>query len=444
MVESILIKRAQLVIPSGVVNGDILIKHGVISKISPSISTPAEVVINDPGLTIMPGVIDTHVHFREPGHPHKESIESGSFAAVAGGVTTFFDMPNNHPPTTDVAALTHKKEIAAQTSYANYNFYIGATTTNLDDLIAAENCPGIKIFMGSSTGNMLVDDQKILEDIFRYANKPIVIHSEDETLVQRNAQVFLGSQDAMDHMHIRSPEAALISTQRAVALAKKYQQRLHILHLTTADEVDWLMAQDLPPYITTEVCIQHLLLHAPRVYEQLGTFAQINPPLRTQHHANRLFYGLQQGLISSIVTDHAPHLINEKSQPFGTAPSGMPGVETLLPLTLRFYHEQKATLNNVSEWLSGAAQRLFNIDRRGRLIEGYYADLAVVDLDKSWTIQNKTTVSRCGWSAFDGWTVKGKPLITIVNGQIVYREGECLIEKPCGREVALRAIKGSN
>ncbi|MBL6722861.1 MAG: dihydroorotase [Candidatus Margulisbacteria bacterium] len=424
MIESMLIKGAQLVLPHQVVDGDVFIKQGKIVAIEPSIHESAELVIQEQGLTLMPGAIDTHVHFREPGPTQKESIASGSKAAVSGGVTTFFDMPNNNPATIDVAALNHKKGIASQTSYANYNFYIGATNDNLDALITAENCPGIKIFMGSSTGNMLVDDQQILDDIFKHANKPIVIHSEDETMVRHNMDRLKGSTDVKDHMNIRTPEAALACTKRAVALAKKHQQRLHILHLTTADEVDWLMSQDLPSYITVEVCIQHLLLHAPEVYDRLGTFAQINPPLRTQAHANRLFYGLRQGLISSIVTDHAPHLVEEKHQPFGVAPSGMPGVETLLPLTLQFYHQKNATLNDVSRWLSGAAQRLFNIDRRGLLSPGYFADMVLVDLNKSWTIENKTTVSQCGWSAFDGWQVKGKPIATFVNGQMVFREGE--------------------
>ncbi|MEC8678238.1 MAG: dihydroorotase [Candidatus Margulisiibacteriota bacterium] len=438
MIQSYLIKNIQLVLPNSVVEGDILIENGHIKNIAPSIDAPAEVVIQESGLTLMPGVMDTHVHFREPGATHKETIESGSKAAVSGGVTTFFDMPNNEPATITVDELNLKKERAKKFSYANYNFYIGATLDNLDELIKADNCPGIKIFMGSSTGNMLVDDSKILDDIFKHANKPIVIHSEDETMVRRNMETFKGSTDAADHMRIRTPEAALACTKRAVALAKKHKQRLHILHLTTADEVDWLIGQDLPPYITVEVCIQHLLLHAPRVYDQLGTFAQINPPLRTEYHANRLWYGLQQGLISSIVTDHAPHLIREKSLPFGEAPSGMPGVETLLPLTLQFYQQQKANLNQISHWLSGAAQSLFGIEGRGQLLAGNFADLAVVDLNHEWTIENKTTVSQCGWSAFDGLTVKGKPIMTFVNGQLVFREGEFFKVPENANEVTFR------
>ena len=300
MLDSVLFKSIQLVLPTDVVTGDLLVKNGQIAKIEPNITDSAELVINESGLTLMPGVIDSHVHFREPGATHKETIQSGSKAAVSGGVTTFFDMPNNTPATVTVDALNAKKARASESSYANYNFYIGATLDNLDELIRADNCPGIKIFMGSSTGNMLVDDANVLDEIFKHANKPIVIHSEDETMVRSNMDKFKGSNDAADHMNIRTPEAALACTKRAVELAKKHQQRLHILHLTTAEEVDWLMAQDLPPYITVEVCIQHLLLHAPRVYEQLGTFAQINPPLRTEYHANRLWYGLQQGLISSV------------------------------------------------------------------------------------------------------------------------------------------------
>lgn len=436
MKESTLFKDIQLILPDGIRTGDVLVLGNKIAKIAPSISDSADHVIQESGLTLMPGVIDTHVHFREPGPTHKESIMSGSKAAVSGGVTSFFDMPNNQPATITVDELNAKKNRAAASSFANYNFYIGATLDNLDELIKAENCPGIKIFMGSSTGNMLVDDQKILDDIFKHANKPIVIHSEDETMVRENMDRYKGSDDVKDHMNIRTPEAALACTKRAVELAKKHQQRLHILHLTTAEEVDWLLNQELPPYITVEVCIQHLLLHAPDVYDRLGTFAQINPPLRSVSHADRLWYGLNQGLISSIVTDHAPHLIEEKHQPFGQAPSGMPGVETLLPLTLKFYHEQRATLSQVSQWLSGAAQQLFNIDRRGRLIEGYFADFAIVDLNSEWVIENKHTVSQCGWSAFDGWKVKGKPIMTFVNGQLVFREGEFFYTKGVASEVS--------
>ena len=262
MIQSYLFKDIQLVLPNQVVNGDVFIQDGKIQAIGPSLSVSAEQTIADSGLTLMAGVIDSHVHFREPGATHKETLESGSKAAASGGVTTFFDMPNTNPQTVTIDAFNQKKDIAAKTSVVNYNFYIGATLDNLDVLIQAENCPGIKIFMGSSTGNMLVDDPKILDEIFKHANKPIVIHSEDEDMVRANMDKYAGSTDPMDHMHIRSPEAALACTKRAVALAKKHQQRLHILHLTTADEVDWLMAQDLPPYITIEVCIQHLLLHA--------------------------------------------------------------------------------------------------------------------------------------------------------------------------------------
>ena len=439
MIQSYLFKDIQMVLPDQVVTGDMYVLNGQIQAIGPSLSNPAEVTIADSGLTLMAGAIDSHVHFREPGPTHKETINSGSKAAISGGVTSFFDMPNTTPQTITVAELESKKELAAKTAACNYNFYIGATLDNLDELIAAESCPGIKIFMGSSTGNMLVDDPAILDDIFKHANKPIVIHSEDETMVRENMEKYAGSTDPMDHMHIRSPEAALACTKRAVALAKKHQQRLHILHLTTAEEVDWLMAQNLPPYITVEVCIQHLLLHAPAVYERLGTFAQINPPLRTEAHASRLWYGLQQGLIASIVTDHAPHLISEKSLPFGDAPSGMPGVETLLPLVLDLYHQQKCTLPQVTRWLSGAVHDIFGIDRRGVLKPGYFADLALVDLAGSFTVSNSTVQSNCGWSAFDGQIITGKPIMTFVNGQMVWREGQFFeFEDPVAQEVLFR------
>ena len=441
MVESYLFKNCQLVLPDRVVQGDILIRDGRIHQIAPSIHASAQVIINDTGLTVMPGGIDTHVHFREPGLTHKETIHSGSKAAVSGGVTSFFDMPNTHPPTVTTAELALKKDRAKASSYANYNFYIGATRTNLDDITAVDNCPGIKIFMGSSTGNMLVDDPGVLDNIFRHARVPIVVHSEDETIISKNRDRFADRladrQDPMDHMRIRSPEAALACTQRAVALAKRHQQRLHILHLTTADEVYWLMSQSLPSYITCEVCIQHLLLHAPDAYERWGTLAQINPPIRSKAHADRLWYGLKQGIISSVVTDHAPHTLEEKCQPFGQAPSGMPGVETLLPLMLEWYHDQRASLTQISHWVSGAPQRLFNIRDRGQLIPGTWADLAVFDLNGSMTIQNNRVVSASGWSAFDGTTVRSRPIMTLVNGQMVYREGDWTMVPDNAREIMI-------
>lgn len=431
----------QLVFPDDVRQGDVFVLNGRIVDIGPSLNPSAAVVIADSGLTLMPGVIDTHVHFREPGAVKKETIRTGSRAAASGGVTTFFDMPNNHPPTTTLAAFAEKKAIAAESSVINYNFYIGATLDNIDVLIQADNCPGIKIFMGSSTGDMLVDDPVILDGIFNHANKPIVIHSEDETIIRKNLAMHAGSTDVRDHMAIRSPDAALACTKRAVTLAKKYRQRLHILHLTTAEEVDWLLEQALPDYITAEVCIQHLLLHAPTVYDRLGTFAQINPPLRTEYHASRLWYGLQQGVIASIVTDHAPHLMAEKSLPFGEAPSGMPGVETLLPLVLTVYNHQRCTLPQVTRWLSGAAHALFNIEQRGILTTGFYADFAIVDLKKRWTASNDAIESACGWTAFDGWPMIGKPIMTVVNGQIVWREGQHSDQPLAAQEVR---ILGSN
>ena len=437
MTDSILFKSVQLVLPSGIREGDVLVKNGKIFALDWVLNVPAEVTIHEPGLMLMPGCLDPHVHFREPGATWKESIYTGSRAAVSGGVTSFFDMPNTSPPAITVERIEEKKAIAAATSLANYNFFIGATTENLDACIAVENVPGIKIFVGSSTGDLLVEHPADLERLFASGNRLIAVHSESEQMIRDAKSRYAGSTDVSDHCRMRPPEAALASTRFLVGLAKKYERRLHICHLTTQEEAEFLALEKDPEFITTEVSPQHLLLSAPGVYSIFGTYAQINPPIRETRHRQALWKALMSGVIDCVATDHAPHTIAEKEQAFGKAPSGMPGVETSLPLLLNLVNEGKCTVEDVVKWMCEKPAEVFGVKGKGRLQVGYDADLVLVDLKAKKTIENASVVSACGWSIFNGKSVQGWPVATFVNGQMVFREGD-FFEAIKGKEVVLR------
>ncbi|NBV41958.1 dihydroorotase [bacterium] len=424
MIESILFQDIEIISGSSIKQADVLVKNGKIAEIGWDLPEHAEEIIREPGLILMPGVIDPHVHFRDPGLEWKEDLESGSKAAAAGGVTTFFDMPNTNPPATTAQRIEEKKRIAAKKSIVNYNFFIGATLDNLDELVSVQNVPGIKIFVGSSTGNMLVDDQAVLESIFKAGGRLIAVHSEDEAMVQANKQKYAESTDPADHLKIRCDEAAVKCTKRLVGLARQFQRRLHICHLTTADEADFLERAGLDGLVTTEVSPQHLLMWAPDIYDKLGTLAQINPPIRTKRHADGLWRGLKNGTISCIATDHAPHTLEEKRQPFGKAHSGMPGVETSLPLMLTLVAQGRCSIKDICRWMSEGPATVFGISGKGKIEVGFDADLILVDLKARGVIRNSTVVSKCGWTAFDGYKYQGAPIATFVNGQMVYREGD--------------------
>lgn len=420
--ESILFKNVSFVAPDGVKTGDVLVKQGKVAAIEPSLPEHAEVIIKDSGLTLIPGVIDPHVHFRDPGSPRKETLETGSKAAASGGVTSFFDMPNTNPLTVTIDAMTEKKAIAANSSLINYNFFIGANHENFDVLNDVENVPGIKIFVGSSTGNMCVDSDEHLTRIFSNGSRLIAVHSENETEVQENAARYASSEDVLDHLNIRTVSAAITSTKRLVAMAEKYQRRLHVCHLTTQEEMAFLAEKNLSPLVTTEVSPQHLLLWAPDIYNKIGNYAKINPPIREKRHAMALAKGLKTGVIECIGTDHAPHTKDDKDQSFQKAPSGMPGVETSLPLMLTQMANGFCSLEEVVEWMCHAPARLYNIQNKGRLEVGYDADLTLLDLNASYTLKNDDMLTKCGWTAFEGTEIKGGVVATFVNGNMVYRE----------------------
>jgi dihydroorotase len=425
-----LIKNAQVVLPDGIVATNVLIDVHRIAAVDASVHAQADEVIDAAGLHLLPGVIDDQVHFREPGLTHKEDLFTASRACAKGGVTTFLEMPNTVPNATTQVLLNAKLALAAKKSLVNYGFYIGATPHNIDDLRTATNTPGIKIFIGSSTGDLLVDDQDALERIFAETTLPITAHCEDEATVRANAERFRGIADVAIHSQIRDVKAATIATKRAIDLAMRHRHRFHVLHLSTGDETDILGEYyagvgDDPArlrLITAEACPHHLLLNVDD-YPRLGTLAQMNPSLKTAEDNRRLWQALVDGRIQVIATDHAPHTLEEKQRPYPASPSGMPIVENSLALMLNEVHRGRCTLAQVVHWMCDAPARVWDIVDKGRIAVGYDADLVLVDLERKHTIRNEDQLTKCGWSAWDGVELTGLPVRTWVRGREVFRDG---------------------
>ncbi len=435
MEKTFLIYGGTVVTPRETIPANILIAGEKIQAIlSPEDKPHADETFDATGLTILPGIIDAQVHFRDPGLTYKEDLETGSRAAAAGGVTSFLEMPNTKPATTTAQALADKKKRASEVSYVNYGFFIGATKDNLDVINSVPNVAGIKIFMGSSTGDLLVDTPEALEEIFKNGKRLIAVHAEDEAILKANKEKFRQA-TLHNHYAIRSPEAALTSTKLAVKLSQKYNRRLHILHLSSKEEVEFL-SQNKPWQVTVEATPQHLLLSAPEIYDQKGTLAQMNPPIRTRDHRDALWQALEEGIIDMIATDHAPHTLEEKARPYGEAPSGMPGVETLLPVMLTEVAKGNATLDQIAMWLAERPAIVYSIENRGFLREGYFADLVIVDMNEKRTVKREQIYSRCGWSIWEGQELTGWPVLTMVNGGIVYHRGNFTLGS--GKELTFR------
>ena len=432
------IQGATLVTSENVWQADVLVQDGVIQSIGEGFPTSVEHIIDATGLHLFYGVLDPQVHFRDPGFTWKEDLASGSRAAAAGGVTSFFEMPNTRPMTISREAMAEKKKHASEVCLVNYNFFIGATPHNLEELNAVENVCGIKIFMGASTGDLLVSEREQLEPIFKHGSRLIAVHAEDETMLNENKKRYTGD-DPHLHYRIRSAEAALKATQTAVEFSQTYQRRLHILHLTTRDEVLFLEEAKKSAPISVEVCPQHMFLSAPDIYDRLGTFAKMNPPLRTKEHADGLWDGLVRGVIDCIATDHAPHTTEEKEQPFSKAPAGMPGVETSFPMMLDQVAQGRCSIHDISRWMCEMPYQLYAVKNKGYLKEGMDADLVLVDLKKTKTIENGRLFTKVNWSPYHGMTTTGWPIMTIVNGNIVFRDGE-LIEGTNGKEVQIGEV----
>ena len=425
-----LLKSAIIINEGEQFESDVLIKNGRIEKIAPSISAINEEVIDASGKYLFPGAIDDQVHFREPGLTHKANIFTESRAAVAGGVTSFMEMPNTVPNALTQELLADKYAIAAQNSLANYSFFMGASNDNIEEVLKtnpADIC-GVKIFMGSSTGNMLVDEEKTLEGLFSKVDMLIATHCEDEATIQRNtesARVQFGENVPIEqHPLIRSAEACYLSSSMAVGLAKKHGTQLHILHISTAKEIE-LFDNSIPlaeKKITAEACIHHMWFNDAD-YANKGTFIKWNPAVKTSEDQKAIFEAVLAGKIDVIATDHAPHTLEEKQNSYFKAPSGGPLIQHSLVAMLDFYHQGKITLPQIAEKMSHNPAILFKIKERGYIREGYHADLVLVDLHNPWTVSKENILAKCGWSPFEGHNFKSKITHTFINGKLAYANG---------------------
>ena len=420
---SLLIRHATVVLPTGSERLSVLIEGSKIVAVDAAVHAQADEVVNAAGLHLIPGVIDDQVHFREPGLTHKEDLHTASRACAKGGVTTFLEMPNTKPAAITQERLDEKLALAAEKSLVNYGFYIGATPNNVEDLSKATRTPGIKIFIGSSTGDLLVDEQEALERIFAETTLPLCAHCEDETTVRENtARLTAGGRTLTleDHSRIRDHAAAVIATRRAMDLAFRHNHRFHVLHVSTAEECELLA--DHRNLITAEACPHHLFFNTDD-YDRLGTLVQMNPSLKTAADSSRLWQALLEGRIQVVATDHAPHTLEEKQQPYPKSPSGLPAVENSLALLLNQVSLGRCTIEQVVHWMCDAPARVWDIVNKGRIAPGYDADLVLVDLSKSAVIRNETQETKSRWSPWHGVSLTGWPVRTWVMGQEVFRDG---------------------
>jgi len=427
-----LIKNAQIVNEGRIFEGDLLIENNIIVDIDTSISSKSAdtEVIDAEGKFLIPGVIDDQVHFREPGLTQKANIETESRAAVAGGITSFIEMPNTVPQATTQELLEDKFKIAAKSSYANYSFMFGGTNDNLDELLKTDpkNVAGIKLFLGSSTGNMLVNDEKVLEKIFSSTKMLIAVHCEDEGTIKANLEKYLeeyGEDIPIEcHPKIRNEEACYLSSSKAIKLAKKTGARLHVFHLSTEKETH-LFTNKTPlekKQITAEVCIHHLWF-SEEDYKEKGTFIKWNPAIKSAKDREGLWKALLDDRIDVIATDHAPHTLAEKQQVYTKAPSGGPLVQHGLPAMLKAFRQEKISIEKIVEKMCHNPAKIFKIEKRGFIKKGYYADLVLVDIASPWSVKKENILYKCGWSPFEGVTFYSKITHTFVNGNLIYKNG---------------------
>lgn len=425
-------------LPSGPVQTSVGVRGGKIAEIGAT--GDAGETIDCTGLDILPGVIDTQVHFREPGLVHKEDLESGARAAVLGGVTSVFEMPNTKPNTDSADAIQDKLLRAHHRMWCDHAFYVGATNHNAADLAELERLPGtagVKIFMGASTGDLLVSEDSSLAEVLASGTRRVAIHAEDEARMNARAGERVAG-DAGSHPVWRDDESALLATRRILALARAARRRIHVLHVTTPAELELLGANK--DIATCEVTPQHLTLAGEEAYPRLGTLVQMNPPIRSGAHRDGLWYWLRQGVPDILGSDHAPHTLEEKSKAYPDTPSGMPGVQTLLPLMLNHVAEGRTTLARVIDLTSAGPQRVFNIIGKGRIAVGYDADFSIVDLKARWTITDAWLASKCGWSPFTGMEITGKPVGTIVRGHRVMWDG-ALADSAIGEPIRFEGVE---
>lgn len=422
----LIVRGGEVVNHAGRGLADVGVRDGRIARIGDLSQASAAEVFDATGLTVMPGVIDTQVHFREPGLEWKEDLETGSRAAVLGGVTAVFEMPNTQPTTTDPAALEDKLNRARARMHCDHAFYVGGTHENahlLGELERLPGCCGVKVFMGASTGTLLVADDAGVAEVLRHVQRRATFHSEDEyRLEERRPLARQG--DWTSHPEVRDAESAIRSTHRLVRLAREQGKRIHVLHVTTAEEIEFLA--DQKDVATVEVTPQHLTLAGPEAYERLKGLAQMNPPIRDAYHVAGLWKGIVQGVADVLGSDHAPHTLEEKARLYPASPSGMPGVQTLLPVMLTHVAAGKLSLERLVDLTSAGAQRVFGTAGKGRMAVGYDGDLTIVDLKAKRTLRHADMATRSGWTPFDGMEVTGWPKATIIRGRVVMRDDEII------------------
>ena len=424
---SLIIKNGTCYIDGKLVNTDITVSGGKIKSIGKA-DLNNHKVYDAENKIILPGIIDTQVHFREPGSTDAEDLESGSRAAVLGGVTSLFEMPNTNPPTANLVEFDKKLKAAKNRMHSNYAFYFGATPNNTDQLAQlkdVEGCCGVKLFAGSSTGNLLVDKEADIEKVISSSDRIVSIHSEDEDIIKLRKK-FIKKGDVHSHAEWRNVEVAMSSTRRVVKIAERYNKKIHVLHVTTRDEVDFLAMHK--KNVTFETTPQHLTMYAPDCYDKLGTYAQMNPPLRTKEHYDRLWLAIKNNIVDVLGSDHAPHLKENKDKEYPNSPSGMPGVQTIFPVMLDHVNNGKLTLQQLINLMCENPCKIFGIKNKGYLKEGYDADLTIADMNKEVVIKNEMIASKCGWTPFNNHKVKGFPVATIVNGYLVMSDGKVIEE----------------
>ncbi|MCB9620869.1 MAG: dihydroorotase [Sandaracinus sp.] len=432
----LLLRGGTLVTPSGVAVGDVGVRQGRIVDLGRLDPAAADHVVDCQGLHVLPGLIDTQVHFREPGLEHKEDLGTGTAAAALGGITAVFEMPNTKPNTDTAERLADKVRRGTEKAWTDFAFFVGATNENATELGTLERlpgCAGVKVFMGSSTGNLLVEDDERIADVLAHGFRRVAIHAEDEMRLRERRHLVDG-ENATAHLHPvwRDEETALRATQRILKLARRHGRRVHVLHVTTDAEAALLARHK--DVATMEVLPQHLVMHAPDCYDRLGPYAQMNPPIREQRHQKALWEAIRLGVVDVLGSDHAPHTREEKDAGYPKSPSGLPGVQTTVPLMLNAVNEGKLSLERLVDLLAHGPQRIYGIAAKGRLTVGYDADFTIVDLKREHVITDEEQGSRVGWTPFAGWKVKGWPVRTIVRGRSVMIDGQ-LQGAPGGRAV---------
>ncbi len=432
--KNLLIKNGTCVLPDRTAAVDVFVRDGKVEQIGGDLNIPGVEVFDASGLHVLPGIIDSQVHFREPGNEHKEDLDTGTKSALLGGVTAIFEMPNTAPPTTTKEALEDKLGRAEGRAWCHYAFFAGAAAENVGQLAELEKIPGccgVKIFMGSSTGNLLVSEDEVIRQVLENGSCRVAVHSEDEErLIERKS--FAKENDPSTHPVWRDEEAMMRSTRRIVKLARETGRSVHVLHITTADEIEFL-AQN-KDVITVECTPQHLTLCAEEAYPELGTYAQMNPPIRNKAHREGLWKGIREGVVDVIGSDHAPHTHEEKAKGYPNTPSGMPGVQTLVPIMLNHVNNGKLTLEHFVDLACHNPARLYKVEGKGGIKLGNDGDFTIVDMNREEVITNDWIASKCGWTPFDGVSVKGWPVSVVLNGSIVMKNND-LLQGPAGKKV---------